>query len=154
MGTDVPFCGEMGFCCWQIGTCVYNGGLIFFRRIKPSGEITVSSELYLKKLVSFNTTSSDNAERDRSNGELIKYMADHFAKCGFVTHYYEIAPNKFNLLALSPSLADGSDSLGLLLSGHSDCVPFIKVLMPVSGHIILLNLLMLIICYMDVALVI
>ena len=114
----------MGFCCWQIGTCVYNGGLILFHRIKPSGEITVSSELYLKKLVSFNTTSSDNAERDRSNGELIKYMADHFAKCGFVTHYYEIAPNKFNLLALSPSLADGSDSLGLLLSGHSDCVPF------------------------------
>lgn len=84
----------------------------------------MSSAHYLEKLVSFNTTSSENMQRDRSNGELIKYMAEHFASCGLVTHYYEMAPNKFNLLALSPSLKEDDESLGLLLSGHSDCVPF------------------------------
>lgn len=84
----------------------------------------MSSEHYLQKLVSFNTTSSDQIERDRSNGELIAYMAEHFASCGFITHYYQMAPNKYNLLALSPTLPLVGDSLGLLLSGHSDCVPF------------------------------
>lgn len=97
---------------------------------------------YLTRLISFNTTSSDKAHFDRPNSELIEYMAGHFRQCAFTTLVYEVAPGKLNLLALSPSIcspsasqcggagrhggsaAEAGQDLGLLLSGHSDCVPF------------------------------
>lgn len=83
----------------------------------------MDSAQYLAQLVGIDTTSSEKLERDRSNHQLIALMEQHFSACGFKTTTYEIAPGKFNLLALSPN-AHGPD-LGLLLCGHSDCVPFV-----------------------------
>lgn len=89
----------------------------------------VASARYLAQLVSLDTTASEKPERDKSNAALIELMAAHFAACNFVPLSYEVAPGKFNLLALSPALLledkdNQASSLGLLLSGHSDCVPF------------------------------
>lgn len=95
---------------------------------------------YLKEIVAFDTTSSDNKERDRSNKSMLEHMARHFYNCNFTTIMYEVIPGKFNLIAISPvfnsrylnflnlNASEGKTgrdyNLGLMLAGHSDTVPF------------------------------
>lgn len=96
----------------------------------------MSLQKNLKELVRFNTTSSTNAQAHRSNEKLIDALCEHFSVCGYVVAKFAITPNNFNMLALSPALfcqaakgvltgiGEGMGKLGILLSGHTDCVPF------------------------------
>ena len=90
---------------------------------------------YLTQLVSFDTTSSTNPEEHHSNEPLIDYLRDFFLAHNYVTGKFKVTAGNFNLIALSPSLLKntsslstsglaGSAGLGILLSGHTDCVAF------------------------------
>lgn len=83
---------------------------------------------HLKALVGFNTVSATKAELDQSNLAMLEHMAAHLKRCCFTTALYEVQAGKYNLIALSPAFdkktLQTSDKLGLLLSGHSDTVPF------------------------------
>lgn len=88
----------------------------------------MSSFEYLKDLVGFNTVSATKPELDHSNLDMLRHMAAHLQRCNFTTVLYRVKDCKYNLLALSPvfdaKTLSTSKSLGLLLSGHSDTVPF------------------------------
>ena len=90
---------------------------------------------YLTQLVSFDTTSSTNLAEHHSNEPLIDYLRDFFLAHNYVTGKFKVTAGNFNLIALSPSLLKntsslstsglaGSAGLGILLSGHTDCVAF------------------------------
>lgn len=102
----------------------------------------------LEQVVAFDTTSSIDKNVHHSNEELIDYLCTHFNKCGYVVGKFELTPNNYNMVALSPALfiddamlavvkavaanpcdkgvnAEGeAGKLGVLLSAHTDCVPF------------------------------
>ena len=110
----------------------------------------MTEQEYLTKLVACDTSSGGKEEP--GNRTVVELMRRHFLACGLVTLTYEVDNEVTqNLLALSPAvltrvkdarLAAASDAagmataratgatnlpgpqLGLLLSGHSDCVPF------------------------------
>ena len=67
------------------------------------------------------SVSSVNAAFDQSNKAVIEQLNSWFSDLGFNTEIVEIPeyPGKFNLIA---SLGSGPD--GLVLSGHTDTVPF------------------------------
>lgn len=77
-------------------------------------------ELY-KTLIAIPSISSTDPAWDQSNEPLIDQLCDWFERLGFKAHKQAIPdhPGKFNMIA---QLGQGSG--GLMLSGHSDTVPF------------------------------
>lgn len=109
----------------------------------------MSLQSNLEQVVAFDTTSSLDKEVRQSNEKLIDYLKEHFDECGFVVGKFEITPENYNMVALSPVLFTGKKALalakavkndtfdskpntkagagklGVLLSAHTDCVPFV-----------------------------
>lgn len=75
----------------------------------------------LKQLIASPSISSVSNKWDQGNLEIIQLLATWFEQCGFNIDIQAVpdSNNKYNLLA---KLGDGDG--GLLLSGHSDTVPF------------------------------
>ncbi|MES9939389.1 MAG: acetylornithine deacetylase [Candidatus Thiodiazotropha sp. 6PLUC2] len=75
----------------------------------------------LTRLVGAASVSSVNPTWDMGNGEVIELLNNWFSSLGFDTEIQQIPgrPGKMNLIA---SYGQGSD--GLVLSGHTDTVPF------------------------------
>lgn len=74
----------------------------------------------LADLISFNTISSLDANKDHGNTNLISYVKDFFDALGFYTSVYKVFDGKYNLLASTHKDTDG----GLLLTCHTDTVGF------------------------------
>ncbi len=74
----------------------------------------------LADLISFNTISSLEANKDHGNTNLISYVKDFFDALGFYTSVYKVFDGKYNLLASTHKDTDG----GLLLTCHTDTVGF------------------------------
>lgn len=70
-------------------------------------------------LVSIASVSSAKAEWDMSNRPVIDLLATWFEQLGFHIHIQALPGNKANLIATY-----GTGSGGLVLSGHTDTVPF------------------------------
>lgn len=85
---------------------------------------------YLQKLMAFDTSSSSNPSEHHSNEPMLDYIRDLLLARHYVVAKFKVSEGNFNLLALSPALLHSSCQkrydLGILLSGHSDCVPFQK----------------------------
>lgn len=77
-------------------------------------------DLY-KGLIKLPSISSSDSSWDQSNQAVINQLAEWFSDLGFTTEITAVkeAPGKFNLLA---TLGEGDG--GLLLTGHSDTVPY------------------------------
>ncbi|SQI34286.1 Acetylornithine deacetylase [Leminorella richardii] len=77
-------------------------------------------EIY-RQLIATPSISATDAALDQSNEKLINLLADWFASLGFRVDVQPVPEtrNKYNLLA---SIGEGSG--GLLLTGHTDTVPF------------------------------
>lgn len=75
----------------------------------------------MRKLIAAPSISSPSATWDQSNQAVIQQLEDWCAKAGFKTEILDIPdqPGKYNLIA---SMGSGSD--GLVLSGHTDTVPY------------------------------
>ncbi|MES9971260.1 MAG: acetylornithine deacetylase, partial [Candidatus Thiodiazotropha sp.] len=75
----------------------------------------------LSRLISAASVSSVNPTWDMSNREVIQHLHDWFSSLGFSTEVLPIPGHsgKFNLIASA-----GQGDEGLVLSGHSDTVPF------------------------------
>lgn len=91
-------------------------------------EITLVNLKTLETLVACNTVSSSNPELNSSNYHMLQLVASQLERNNFTTILYRVEENKYNLLALSPAYDNDYlylyGHLGLLLSGHSDTVPF------------------------------
>ncbi|MGU3235392.1 acetylornithine deacetylase [Vibrio cholerae] len=70
-------------------------------------------------LISTSSISSTDARWDEGNEQVIAKLADWLSALGFSIQIEQVAPNKQNLIAKL-----GSGEGGLLLTGHSDTVPF------------------------------
>ncbi len=79
----------------------------------------------MRRLIGSPSVSSVSPEWDQSNRAVIEHLADWCRDAGFAVEVLEIPghPGKFNLIA---SAGSGPD--GLVLSGHSDTVPFDEAL--------------------------
>lgn len=75
-------------------------------------------EIY-EQLISTSSISSTDPRWDEGNAKVIEKMATWFSSLGFEVNIIPVAPHKHNLIA---KLGDGDG--GLLLSGHSDTVPY------------------------------
>jgi acetylornithine deacetylase len=75
----------------------------------------------MRQLIAAPSVSSVSAEWDQSNAAVIDHLAGWCESAGFAVERLPIAghPDKFNLVA---SIGSGPD--GLVLSGHTDTVPF------------------------------
>ncbi|NMP17039.1 acetylornithine deacetylase [Thalassotalea sp. Y01] len=75
----------------------------------------------LSELIASPSISADSASLDQSNLAVIEILATWFKDLGFAVNIQKVpgTNNKYNLLAKI-----GSGEGGLLLSGHSDTVPF------------------------------
>lgn len=75
----------------------------------------------LEQLIAAPSVSSVNADIDQGNREVIELLDQWFSDLGFKTIIQQIpnCPDKFNLIASS-----GSGPEGLVLSGHTDTVPY------------------------------
>jgi len=75
----------------------------------------------ISQLIATPSVSSVNPSWDQSNLLVIEHLHSWFSDLGFAVETFEVPdhPGKFNLLA---SAGQGSD--GLVLSGHTDTVPF------------------------------
>ena len=75
----------------------------------------------LSRLIGAASVSSVNPAWDMGNGAVIELLDDWFRSLGFKTEVLDVPghPGKMNLIA---SAGSGSD--GLVLSGHTDTVPF------------------------------
>lgn len=75
----------------------------------------------LSRLIQAASVSSVNPAWDMSNREVIQHLNDWFTASGFKTEVLPIPghPDKFNLIASA-----GQGDEGLVLSGHTDTVPF------------------------------
>ena len=75
----------------------------------------------LAEVIAQNSISSPEKVWDNSNLDVITRLAGWFKKLGFSVEVQEVpnAPGKYNMLACL-----GEGSAGLVLSGHSDTVPF------------------------------
>lgn len=73
----------------------------------------------LQTLVAQPSVSSALADRDMGNEAVIDTLAEWLEKLGFSCEKQFVSPGKFNLIAVL-----GRGSGGLVLSGHSDTVPF------------------------------
>lgn len=70
-------------------------------------------------LIATSSISSSDPKWDQGNKEVIQLLAGYCEELGFSIQIDEVEPNKHNLLA---TLGQGEG--GLLLSGHTDTVPF------------------------------
>lgn len=70
-------------------------------------------------LISTSSISSSDPKWDEGNTEVIAKLANWFTALGFTVETIQVAENKHNLIAKM-----GTGEGGLLLSGHSDTVPF------------------------------
>jgi acetylornithine deacetylase len=70
-------------------------------------------------LIRIASVSSAKAEWDMGNRDVINQLANWFEQLGFHIHIQELSANKANLIATY-----GQGSGGLVLSGHTDTVPF------------------------------
>ncbi len=70
-------------------------------------------------LISTSSISSTDSRWDEGNKEVITKLADWCSALGFQVDIVDVAPGKQNLIAKK-----GEGEGGLLLSGHSDTVPF------------------------------
>ena len=87
-----------------------------------------SFEQMLGTLVRTSSVSCTNAQYDRSNLDVINYLANWLEDLGLQTQVQEVAgtPGKANLIATAgPSNTDNptDPAEGLVLAGHSDTVP-------------------------------
>ncbi|WP_054775037.1 acetylornithine deacetylase, partial [Methylogaea oryzae] len=73
------------------------------------------------QLVAQPSISSYDPERDQSNLPVVHLLAEWAESLGFKATVQQISPTKANLLAV---LGDASDRNGLVLSGHTDTVPY------------------------------
>ncbi len=73
----------------------------------------------LEELVASPSVSSAEADLDQSNRDVIELLAQWLDELGFVVELMPVTENKFNLIATA-----GQGDNGLLLSGHTDTVPF------------------------------
>lgn len=75
----------------------------------------------LSQLISSQSISSTHSKWDQGNHEIITLLSTWFEQCGFSISIHKVpnSNNKYNMLA---KLGEGEG--GLLLSGHSDTVPF------------------------------
>ncbi|MEE3169519.1 MAG: acetylornithine deacetylase, partial [Pseudomonadota bacterium] len=75
----------------------------------------------LARLISLPSISSASAEWDHSNEPVVRTLAEWLEALGFAVEILEVPgmPGKFNLIATL-----GSGPGGLVLSGHTDTVPF------------------------------
>lgn len=85
-------------------------------------------EQMLSTLVRTPSVSCTNEKYDRSNIDVINYLANWLDELGFVTEVQELpdTPGKANLIATAgPSSSDDPSGApeGLVLAGHSDTVP-------------------------------
>lgn len=76
-------------------------------------------EQRIQQLISTASVSSFSPEWDMSNLAVIELLAGWFDDLGFTTHIQHLAEGKANLIATK-----GSGPGGLVLSGHTDTVPF------------------------------
>lgn len=77
----------------------------------------------LAQLVALPSISCAINEWDMSNRAVIECLANWFNELNFTTRIQEIAPGKFNLIAVLGQ-DNGNEKGGLILSGHSDTVPY------------------------------
>lgn len=77
----------------------------------------------LAQLVALPSISCAINEWDMSNRAVIECLANWFTELNFTTRIQEIAPGKFNLIAVLGQ-DNGDEKGGLILSGHSDTVPY------------------------------
>ena len=73
----------------------------------------------INELIRIASVSSSTPEWDMPNLPVIEKLAEWFSQLGFNVHIQEISPGKANLLAVY-----GQGNGGLVLSGHTDTVPF------------------------------
>jgi len=75
----------------------------------------------ISQLIAAPSVSSVNPSWDQSNQSVIEHLHGWFSDLGFAVETFEVAdhPGKFNLVATA-----GKGSDGLVLSGHTDTVPF------------------------------
>jgi len=75
----------------------------------------------LTRLISLPSISSASADWDHSNEAVVRTLAEWLEPLGFTTEILEVPdmPGKYNLIATL-----GSGPGGLVLSGHTDTVPF------------------------------
>ena len=71
------------------------------------------------QLIRLPSVSSTQTSLDQSNVEVVGALSEWFAELGFQCQIIDVAPGKVNLVA---SIGKGTD--GLVLSGHTDTVPF------------------------------
>ena len=83
---------------------------------------SISLKQRLSQLISQPSVSSVSAEWDMSNQPVIDLLAEWFNDLGFNCEIQPLANNKANLIATY-----GSGAGGLVLSGHTDTVPFNEV---------------------------
>jgi acetylornithine deacetylase len=75
----------------------------------------------IRSLVAIPSVSSATPGLDRSNLAVIHQLAEWLEILGFAVTIHEVAPGKANLLA---TLGSGPVGEGLVLSGHTDTVPY------------------------------
>lgn len=73
-------------------------------------------------LISTSSISSTDPSWDEGNEAVIAKLSDWLSTLGFSVQIDTVAPHKHNLIAKK-----GDGEGGLLLSGHSDTVPLMKV---------------------------
>lgn len=84
-------------------------------------KLPVSLESMIGRLIASPSVSSINAGWDQSNQGVIEHLSTWFEQLGFTVEVLPVAgsPGKYNLVASA-----GSGPNGLILSGHTDTVPF------------------------------
>ena len=81
----------------------------------------------IEQLIASPSVSCTRADLDMSNRGVIELLEGWLSHLGFATEVMEVAPGKFNLMATL-----GSGPGGLVLSGHTDTVPFDEALWSVN----------------------
>lgn len=77
----------------------------------------------MQQLIATPSVSSVRAEHDMSNRPVVDLLAEWFEALGFRIRIQALADGKANLIASAgPQVAEGN--AGLVLSGHTDTVPF------------------------------
>jgi len=76
----------------------------------------------IRSLIALPSVSSSNPEFDQGNRAVIELLAGWLESLGFAVTVHEVAPGKANLLARLGG--GGAVGEGLVLSGHTDTVPF------------------------------
>jgi len=77
----------------------------------------------LAQLIALPSISCAIKEWDMSNRGVIDCLANWFDALGFCCRIQEVSPGKFNLIAVLGA-DNGKEKGGLILSGHSDTVPY------------------------------